>query len=801
MLRFAFVCLAFFSGMAALSHELLWTRRLIDLLGATEWVTGRVLGLFFLGLSLGGWLACRLTENGNPAKRLAMAELAIAILSLPALFLPLWADWIVAGMGPENLVSSYGSALKLALSVAVVLPPAVAMGITMPLFIRVATALGGSVKETGLWIYSVNMLGGVFGLWLTSTFLLDALGVQGTMLFAAACNCLIGMAAMSFAASIGDVKELAKPPKQSVPKATSRWFKEENGILVLAFLSGLFVLALEVHVLRLLALIAPSSFHTTSALLANVILFLAIGSISVACMNRFGVSTLLQLAIGFGGAAIFCVLCPLILYQTTRQLVSIRYLAAIGGGSIDSLNQYWFLLCRFVALAGGATLFFSGFVFPVILSMNSKTDPGGKSIGKLLAINGLGGLLGCELANGILISKFGIYGGFIVLASAIGFAVLIVCLLNRRTLWAIAVVVAALAMAIPAIGGYRDLKYISPRAKTKYAVKDVTFGREGVLLVVEDPGGSRSLLMNNQYVLGSTGHATIERRQVLLPWVLHPEAKKVCCLGLATGITAGALETLNEPPEVTSVELSETVAEVAKVHFRDESRAFFERDGNRIICEDGRTLIAATDNEYDLVVADLFRPYGIGEGRLFSVEHFRNVKRALKDDGMFCQWLPAHQLNEKQFRIIAASFLKVFPETMVVNGGIQTKTPSIGLCAWKSGKAWETADLKAKINLVRQQKSITDIHTVNAQWLIAGVLKPDQYSDEPLNTLDNALLELNASRNWVLTDVKNDRGKGGLSGGGFLSGENLRLFMRKLYEDTEPVLDPVHRQQFLKLLK
>ena len=78
MLRFAFVCLAFFSGMAALSHELLWTRRLIDLLGATEWVTGRVLGLFFLGLSLGGWLACRLTENGNPAKRLAMAELAIA---------------------------------------------------------------------------------------------------------------------------------------------------------------------------------------------------------------------------------------------------------------------------------------------------------------------------------------------------------------------------------------------------------------------------------------------------------------------------------------------------------------------------------------------------------------------------------------------------------------------------------------------------------------------------------------------------------------------------------------------------
>ena len=801
MLRFALICLAFVSGMAALSHELLWTRRLIDLLGATEWVTGRVLGLFFLGLSLGGWLACRLTHHGNSARRLAMAEFAIAILSLPALLLPLWADWIVAGMGAENLVSWYGRSLKLVLSIAVVLPPAIAMGTTMPLFIRVSTILGGTVKETGLWIYSVNMLGGVFGLWLTSTVLLDALGVQGTMLLAAVCNCVIAMGALMFAARTdGPANELADQPEHSISTSSKRWWKEESGILVLSFLSGLFVLALEVLVLRLLALVAPSSFHTTSALLANVILFLALGSIVVACLNRFGVSNQLQLTIGFGGGAIFCVLCPLVLYQITRQLVSIRYLVAIDGSSINSLNQYWLLLFGILAMVAGATLFFGGFVFPAILSMNSKADPEGKSVGKLLAINGLGGLLGCELANGILISKFGIYGGFVVLASTIGFVALLVCLLNRRSLSAIAVVTATLAVAIPVINGYGNLKYVSPRAKKKYAVKDVTFGREGVLMVVQDTDGSRSLLMNSQYVLGSSGHATIERRQVLLPWLLHPNAEKVCCLGLATGISAGGLETLNEPPEVTSVELSELVTRVAKKHFRDDSRAFYERSGNRIICEDGRTLIAATNNEYDIIVADLFRPYGIGEGRLFSVEHFRNVKRALKDDGMFCQWLPAHQLNEKQFRIIAASFLEVFPETMVVNGGILTKTPSIGLCAWKSGKTWETADLRAKIESFRSQKNIKDTLIHNAYWLLAGVLNADQYSDVPLNTLDNALLELDASRHWILKDLRTKKGERDASDS-FISGENLRSFMRKLHQDTDPVLTPAYRQQFLQLLK
>ena len=90
MLRIVFIALAFLSGAAALSHELLWTRRLIDLLGATEAVTGRVLGLFFLGLSLGGWLATRWCRvEGNSGIRLGIAELSIAVLSLPIISCPI----------------------------------------------------------------------------------------------------------------------------------------------------------------------------------------------------------------------------------------------------------------------------------------------------------------------------------------------------------------------------------------------------------------------------------------------------------------------------------------------------------------------------------------------------------------------------------------------------------------------------------------------------------------------------------------------------------------------------------------
>ena len=37
------------------------------------------------------------------------------------------------------------------------------------------------------------------------------------------------------------------------------------------------------------------------------------------------------------------------------------------------------------------------------------------------------------------------------------------------------------------------------------------------------------------YLLGSSGSIQDERREVLLPMLLHPEPIHVCCIGLATG--------------------------------------------------------------------------------------------------------------------------------------------------------------------------------------------------------------------------------------------------------------------------
>ena len=99
-----FVALA--SGAAALTHELLWTRRLVDILGATGEATSLVLGCFFFGLSIGAAIISRrVGQINNPWTTLAWVEVVVPLLTIPAACLPYVTQWVWPAMGPEALVS------------------------------------------------------------------------------------------------------------------------------------------------------------------------------------------------------------------------------------------------------------------------------------------------------------------------------------------------------------------------------------------------------------------------------------------------------------------------------------------------------------------------------------------------------------------------------------------------------------------------------------------------------------------------------------------------------------------------
>lgn len=786
--------LAGLSGAAALSHELLWTRRLIDLLGATPWVTGRVLGLFFLGLALGGWSAARQQSRRlRPWRSLAMAELAIAVLALPAVWLPALTDWMWPWLGPDGLQGTAGQTFQFLTAAAVVLPPSFFMGRTLPCFLMVLGDRGRPDSGTGeLWVYAANTLGGVLGLAVVSTVALESLGTQATMLAACALNLLTAGYAFLLdhkpdqAGAVGR-EALAIASRGNIasqPLPTGRLGR--RGLVVLAFFSGALVLAVEVLVLRLLELVVPSSFHSVASMLANVILFLALGAVVVAVLGRSAMLREHLLPGGLALGSLALVLCPLLMYQQSRQLVGLTWLIAMQQRVPGSTLEYGWEVFSLVALVAGPTLICLGLVFPVLLAKSRDGDRVLATPGALLAFNGLGGLAGCELANHFLLPTWGIYGSFLVLAWSVGLAVPVIAVLSgqrRLAGW--------MVISLPGVLGWQSallrLPYLSPQTRIRYEVEQTVFSSEGVLQVVRDPDDSRSLLQNNQYVLGSTGVAADERRQLVLPWLMHPAAREVCCLGLATGITAGALDGLEDPPAITAVELSAPVARAAQEKFREENRAFYRRAGSRIVIGDARVFVAANSGRFDLVMGDLFRPHGAGEGRLYTRENFSNVRRSLRPGGIFCQWLPAYQLQLRDFRSIAATFQQVFPQTLIVFGSRDGSQPTIGLAGRNDDQAWEGAELRALLARGQQLPGLDPEVVRDLPLLVAGTLRASGGQDSPaINTLDNCLIEIRAGKAWLLRDLRRGRPPETLASG-TLSGPVWQEFQTWLAEATDPL--------------
>jgi hypothetical protein len=78
-------------------------------------------------------------------------------------------------------------------------------------------------------------------------------------------------------------------------------------------------------------------------------------------------------------------------------------------------------------------------------------------------------------------------------------------------------------------------------------------------------------------------------------------------------------------------------------------------------------------------VGDLLVPWRAGEAPLYSREHFEAVRRALTDDGLFCQWLPLYQLSPEQVAILLRTFVEVFPQASLWRGNFLPDAPTLAV--------------------------------------------------------------------------------------------------------------------------
>jgi spermidine synthase len=176
--------------MTALAAEVIWTRALSLLLGATVYAFALIVAVFLLGLGIGSGIGALVGRSVDARSALGACQwlLCLAIAwgaYVLAQLLPYWP--LDVTLPTPTAVTLQLDLLRTALAV---VPAAVLWGASFPLALAAADALDADPARVVGRVYAANTLGAVCGAVATSLFFIPWLGSRGTqqvLIFTAAC--------------------------------------------------------------------------------------------------------------------------------------------------------------------------------------------------------------------------------------------------------------------------------------------------------------------------------------------------------------------------------------------------------------------------------------------------------------------------------------------------------------------------------------------------------------------------------------------------------------------------------------
>lgn len=624
------------SGLAALSLEMVWLRRLSLQLGSAGLSATITLAIYMGGLGIGAYWSA-----GYPWKHstrgYGLLELFVAGW---ALSFPLFLHFLSPIFLGDNLLHN------LLISCPLLLPPAIAHGGTLPALVSVIK------NNTEIsWLYAMNTIGAVLGVMTSSFVIMPLIGVRGTEIFAAACCALAGGIALSL-----------EHPAQ-VTQREVRTSSVPVSILFGAGIAGASSMALEIIWSRLGALLIGGSVYAFALVLAVFLSGIAFGAAKGRKMSRA------NLPFALGGIGILAII-GCFAWRWLPHGLAFSW-SLFGDGS-QFLTGAFLLM---IAMAGAPIA--SGMVFSLCLKYGEGNSSG--VAGQLLTVNTIGGVLGVLLTGTYFMPRFGILNTTLFIA---GICVFSASLLPKQApkfrggLLAAFFVLYALVpqwdIAVYATGLYNrigEFVDLSPRAIEKFAHEgwDVRFYRDGQSASVAVGQSNRTgniWLSINGKVDASTGEDM--PTQILsgqLPVLLHPrrESLQTMVVGLASGVTANEARKQGANP-LTVIELEPSIIE-ASHWFESVNDRIFENPDVTIRVADARAVLSKEETRYDIIISEPSNPWITGVSNLFTVEYWQLGRKRLHADGVFCQWVQLYALPPDAFRSLIASYLSVFPNT------------------------------------------------------------------------------------------------------------------------------------------
>jgi spermidine synthase len=678
------------SGGTALVYQVTWVRNLSLIFGASHQATSIVLASFMAGLALGGAVAGRRAGSvARPLRMYGLLEVGIALfaLLLPTLLEAVDAAYVGAAQSAGTVTTAV-VLMRIALSFVVLALPTFLMGATLPLLIQFSVHRRAELGSHLAWLYGVNTLGAAGGAIAAGFLLIPSLGVWRTQLVAVALNLAIGAVALALDARLRSGAD-AESSTAASPAAEAAFEPADPLALRLAFLgtamAGACALALEVLWTRGIAIAVGGTVYSFTVMLAAFLIGIWLGSWLHAALPLKGIGEATQM-----GAVLIAIgatswLASMLIPHLPQLMVELNFKVY---GDLQRVRPGTVLLVAFSVML--LPCIFMGVAFPLAGRVRARLRSGtGAPVGDTLGLNTLGSIAGSLLAGFVLIPRLGLQDGMLfagALDAAWGTLVLGAVLAGharraRPFALAAAGVAAAGVLCVPllvppwsfdvlgAFASSQIRRYVQAGGKVDVAaaLRDyrVLYFAEGSTstISVAEWLGHRTILVNGRTEASDfLPDLQVEYLLGHVPMLLHPDPRRALVIGLGAGVTLGAVTAHEATESITLVEIEPVVLDGTR-KFSDLNGAALDDPRLEIVFQDGRNFLKTTPRRFDVITSDPIYPWNAGSGYLYTTEYYHLAAERLSEGGVMCQWWPASDLSNDDFRALVRTFATAFPHT------------------------------------------------------------------------------------------------------------------------------------------
>ena len=653
------------SGFAALGYQIVWIQQNAQWLGHESPAMLAIVAAFFGGIGLGALLlGKRIDASAKPSAWYAGCEAIIGAWALALVFLLGPSSRALLGLiGPQPSVAWHWF-VAFAGTFVLLLPATVAMGATFPAMERMLGAAADTRRPVAL-LYAANTFGAVLGVLATTFLLVPRFGLTWAAVLCVAANLAGALAAQRIFGAHGPLTPAPLP--KAAPRAAS-------GLLVTLAATGLLGIGYEVLVVRVLNQVTENTVFTFAVLLAVYLVGTALGAALYSRGTWQADAATLRVRL-LRWQALTCLIGILTLVSA-EELKGIL-LARLGGGMGAALT--------IEALQASAAFLLPTMIMGALFSHLAGTArASGTALGTALGVNTLGASLAPLLCGVVLLPWLGTRWALLLIVA--GYLLLV-----RVRAWqswpqlALTCAAGAFAFWSPPLAQVS----VPPGGRLVSQAEGVA----ATVSVIEDAAGIATLHINNRQQEGSSATLYADARQAFIPLLLHAAPRRALLLGLGTGATARAAA-LDSELRVDAIELLPEVIDASATFARLQDAG--ESMQLRLQVADARRFVRAAADHYDLIVSDNFHPARSGSASLYTVEHFSAVRERLAPGGLFCQWLPLHQLDLDTLRSIVRTYTQVYPQSWAVLATNSIDTPVLGLIARRDGERFDRPSLEKR---------------------------------------------------------------------------------------------------------